>query len=54
MTFKFWLPIIWTLYLREQRCEDPWLFFEDKRGHERLGNIDVEVLVSYGFISSML
>jgi hypothetical protein len=21
-----------TQYLREQGCEDPWLFFEDKRG----------------------
>jgi hypothetical protein len=21
-----------TLYLREQRCENPWLFFEAKRG----------------------
>jgi len=21
-----------TLYLRQQGCEDPWLFFEDKRG----------------------
>jgi hypothetical protein len=21
-----------TLYLRQQGCEDPWLFFEDNRG----------------------
>ena len=22
-----------TLYLRQRGCEDPWLFFEAKRGH---------------------
>jgi hypothetical protein len=29
-----------TLFLREQRCEDPWLFFEGKlvRKQKRLGN----------------
>jgi hypothetical protein len=28
----FCIPIIRTVYLREQGCEDPWLFFEAKRG----------------------
>ena len=26
------MPLIWTLYLREQGCEDLWLFFEAKMG----------------------
>jgi len=28
--FLIWLPTNRTLYLREQRCEDSWLFFEAK------------------------
>ena len=26
----FWVPIIETLFSREQKSEDPWLFFEAK------------------------
>ena len=28
---KLWIPIIHTPYLREEKCENPWLFFEAKR-----------------------
>jgi hypothetical protein len=28
------MSVIGTLYLREQMCDDPWLFFEAKRGLE--------------------
>ena len=33
-----------TLYLREQGCEDPWLFFEGKRVREQksLGNTGLD------------
>jgi len=32
------------LYLRQQGCEDPWLFLETKRGPQakRLGNIAIQ------------
>jgi len=31
-TFLILVPIILTLYLREQGCEDPWLFFRSQKG----------------------
>jgi hypothetical protein len=34
LRYKFLILVTYlpdTLFLREQGCEDPWLFFEDKR-----------------------
>jgi len=31
INFQFCIPINRTLYLREQGCEDSWLFFEAKK-----------------------
>ena len=38
------MPVIWTLHLREQVCEDPWLLSKAKgvREHKRLGNTDLD------------